>query len=80
MTYKAITDQIKETVMDSSTTQSGAQLLTCAQDAACPAVDCDALIAEYTQALQGVPDAAEVVAHYCGLGYADKLTPAKPAG
>lgn len=79
MTYKAITDQIKETVMDSSTTLSGAQLLTCDQDEACSTVDCDALISEYTEALQVVPEAAEVVAHYCGLGYADKLAPQKPA-
>lgn len=65
--------------MDSSTTLSGAHLLTCDQDDACPAVDCDALIIEYTEALQGVPEAAEVVAHYCGLGYADKLSSSKPA-
>jgi hypothetical protein len=80
MTYNAITDQIKETVMDSSTTQSGAQLLTCDQDSACPTVDCDALITEYTETLQGVPDAVEVVAHYCGLGYADKLISKKSSG
>jgi len=66
--------------MDTSTTLSGAQLLSCDQDAACPTVDCDALITEYTQALQSAPEAAEVVAHFCGLDYVDKLTPEKPAG
>lgn len=64
--------------MDSSTTLSGAQLLTCDQDEACPAVDCEALITEYSETFQGVPDAVEVVAHYCGLDYADKLASQKP--
>ena len=80
MTYKAITDQIKETVMDSSKTLSGAELLTCDQDAACPNLDCDALIDELTQTLPVAPEAAEVVAHFCGLDYLDKLTPDKTPG
>ncbi|OYY93818.1 MAG: hypothetical protein B7Y41_10160 [Hydrogenophilales bacterium 28-61-23] len=68
--------------MDSSKTLSGAQLLTCQQDAACPSLDCDALMNEYSLTLKSVPGADEYVAHFCGLGYVDKLltehTPANP--
>lgn len=57
--------------MDASKTLSGAQLLTCEQDVACPSLDCEALVKEYGMTLQG-PDAAEVVAHFCGLGYLER--------
>lgn len=60
--------------METSTTLSGAPLLSCDLDAACQVVDCEALTDEFTQALQGTPAAAEVVAHFCGLDYVDRLT------
>lgn len=60
--------------MDTSTTQSGALLLSCDLDAACQHVDCEALTDEFAQALRDTPAAAEVVAHFCGLGYVDRLT------
>jgi hypothetical protein len=78
MTYNAITDQIKETVMNASKTQSGAELLSCEMDAACPSLDCNVLMKDYTQTLQSVPEAAEMVAHFCGLDYLDSLTKDKP--
>ena len=59
--------------MDASKTLSGAQLLSCELDDACPSLDCDALVIEYKQVLQADPEAAEVIAHFCGLGYVDKL-------
>ncbi len=61
--------------METSTTLSGASLLSCDLDAACTSLDCDALKDEFAQALQGGHDAAEVVAHFCGLGYLNELTP-----
>lgn len=64
--------------MNTSTTLAGAQLLTCELDAACPSLDCEALIDELTQTLPVAPEAVEVVAHFCGLEYLDKLTPVKP--
>ena len=70
---------MKETVMETSTTLSGAALLSCELDAACPNLDCDALTDELAPALNSGPDAAEFVAYYCGFRYFDKLNPNQPA-
>ena len=78
MAYNPITAQIEETAMNCSTTLSGAQLLSCELDAACPSLDCDALIDELNQISPVAPETVEVVAHFCGLEYIDKLTPEKP--
>jgi hypothetical protein len=47
-------------------------------DAACKSLDCNVLMKDYTETLQSVPEAAEMVAHFCGLDYLDSLTKDKP--
>lgn len=64
--------------MDTSKTLAGADLLSCDLDAACPTLDCDTLVLEYQQAFQAAPEAAEVVAYFCGLSYVEKLNAEKP--
>jgi len=64
--------------LDTPTTLSGAKLLSCELDAACPTLDCDAVMLGYTQTLVETPVGAEFVAHFCGLDYLDKLSSVKP--
>lgn len=62
--------------MHTSTTQSGARLLSCDLDENCADLDCDALLDEYDTALMASPAGSEFVAHYCGLRYLERLPPA----
>ncbi len=59
--------------METSTTLSGAALLSCELDVACSSQDCDALIDGIVLALNVGPDAAGFVANYGGFHYPDKL-------
>ncbi len=65
--------------METSTTLSGAALLSCEEEVACPSLDCGALTDEFALALKSGPDAAEFVAYYCGYRYLDGLKPEQSA-
>jgi hypothetical protein len=61
--------------METPITPTGAKLLTCDQDDACPTLDCGAEVDDYAQALVNSPDGADFVAYYCGLEYLGKWLP-----
>ena len=60
--------------MERSHTQAGADLTSCDLDEACAALDCDAVILEFGDALLGTPEGEAFLAHYCGLDFIGKKT------
>jgi hypothetical protein len=60
--------------MERSHTQAGADLTSCDLDETCAELDCDAVILEFGDALQGTPEGEAFLAHYCGLDFIGKKT------
>ncbi|MEW5770240.1 MAG: hypothetical protein AB1831_07725 [Pseudomonadota bacterium] len=53
-------------------TPAGAPLTSCDLDEACTPLDCEVVVAQFGQALQG-HDGKDFVAHYCGLDCLQQL-------
>ena len=58
-------------------TPAGAPVTSCDLDQACTRLDCDEVVKEFGEALAENPEGTEFLAHYCGLGYVEKLQDGK---
>lgn len=55
--------------MEAPNTTAGGKLLPCDMDDACSVLDCDAVMADYADALLASQEGEEFVSHYCGVRF-----------
>ena len=60
--------------MEAPNTTAGGKLLPCDMDDACSTLDCEAVMADYGDALLSSVEGEEFVGHYCGVQYLQRAT------